>query len=234
MTGEPLPRYVQISEMLIRDIAAGRLVDGARLPPERRMAQDLDVSVGTLRKALDDLSAKGLMNRVQGSGNYIVARASVPSIYAMFRLETLAGGGLPTARVLSVELHPKPVGVPEFGPSDQGFRIRRLRYLDDAPVAVEEIWLDGSRCDAIDVADLSDSLYLYYRTRLGLVIGHAEDRIGLDAVPSWAPEAFDLAPETPAPLIERVSWAQDGVPAEYSRTWFDNHKARYVSRLGKG
>ena len=36
-----LPIYVQISEMLIRDVSAGHYLDGARLPPERQLATDL-------------------------------------------------------------------------------------------------------------------------------------------------------------------------------------------------
>ena len=39
--GASLPRYIQISEMLIREIAAGRRADGSRLPAEREMAADL-------------------------------------------------------------------------------------------------------------------------------------------------------------------------------------------------
>ena len=46
-----LPKYVQIAEMLIREIAAGHLADGARLAPEREMAATLGTSVTTLRKA---------------------------------------------------------------------------------------------------------------------------------------------------------------------------------------
>ena len=66
-----LPIYVQISEMLIRDVSAGHYLDGARLPPERQLATDLGVSVTTLRKALDDMAQKGMLKRRQGSGNYI-------------------------------------------------------------------------------------------------------------------------------------------------------------------
>ena len=55
-----LPKYVQISELLIRDIAAGRLMDGERLAPEREMAESLATSVGTLRKALAILEEKGI------------------------------------------------------------------------------------------------------------------------------------------------------------------------------
>ena len=50
-----LPVYLQISERLIREIGAGRLPDGARLPPEREMAASFSISVGTLRKALAEL-----------------------------------------------------------------------------------------------------------------------------------------------------------------------------------
>ena len=73
-----LPKYVQISELLIRDIAAGRLMDGERLPPEREMADGLNTSVGTLRKALAILEKKGMLDRLQGSGNYIRHGADVP------------------------------------------------------------------------------------------------------------------------------------------------------------
>ena len=82
--GQSLPKYVQISEMLIRDIAAGRLVDGERLAPERDMAKSLDISVGTLRKALADLESKGALQRIHGSGNYIKAQAQMSSIYSVY------------------------------------------------------------------------------------------------------------------------------------------------------
>ena len=59
-----LPAYVQISELLIRDISGGRLMDGERLPPEREMAKTLSTSVGTLRKALAILVEKKLLERV--------------------------------------------------------------------------------------------------------------------------------------------------------------------------
>jgi len=155
-----LPKYVQISEMLIREIAAGHLADGARLPPERDMAADLDISVGTLRKA--------------------------------------------------------------------------LRFLDGEVIAVEEIWLDASHKQTITADDLSDSLYHFYRAELDLVIASVVDEIGVGRVPDWAPDSFHLRTGATTGYIERVSKTASGEAAEFSRTWFDNGKARYVSRMGKG
>ena len=232
--GASLPRYIQISEMLIREIAAGRRADGSRLPAEREMAADLGVSVGTLRKALSDLEGKGLLERVQGSGNYVRSRAAVASVYAFFRLELPEGGGLPTAEVISVSREAKPAGAPTFGPGAEGHRIRRVRRLDGVPVALEEIWLDGARAERLTREDLSESLYEFYRDGLGLVIGRIEDRIWAAPPPEWGE---GLPVETAVDLmgyIERLSFDAYGQAVEFSRTWFDNDKARYVSRLGKG
>ena len=229
-----LPKYIQVSERLIRDIAAGHLADGARLPPEREMADELGLSVGTLRKALAVLADKGLLSRVQGSGNYIRHVPGVASVYGFLRLERRGGGGLPTAQVLAVDRLPKPGDAPTFGTDPQGWRIRRLRRLDGIVVAVEEIWLDGARAVALSPDDLSDSLYLHYRDRLGLVIASVEDRVGQRSVPDWAPAAFGPAVGVPCAHITRLSRDEAGARVEFSRTWFDADRARYISRMGRG
>jgi len=227
-----LPLYQQISELLLRDIAAGRLSDGARLPPERYLAQTLGIAVGTLRRALADLEAKGIIDRVQGSGNYVRASALPASIYALFRLELAeGGGGLPTAEILDVARLPKDPGLPAFGTAPDAHRIRRLRRLSGVVAAVEEIWLDGSYARRIAAAELGPSLYLHYRQRFGLWITAAEDRVGVDAVPDWAPPGFGLRPGAPAGLVERLSLSREGARAEVSRAWFDPAVVRYVARL---
>jgi len=225
-----LPLYVQVSEMLVREILAGRLIDGERLPPEREMAKDLRVAIGTLRKALADLADKGLLERIQGSGNYVRAGGSQDTVYAMFRLELPQGGGLPRADVLEVATRPKPGDLPVFGTALTAARIRRLRYLNDVVIAVEEIWLDADQGE-VKPAALSDSLYYYYRTQLGFWITRAEDRVRIGPVPDWAPAAFPRRAGDPVGFIERFSWADKPQPVEFSRTWFDPDRAHYVQRL---
>ncbi len=225
-----LPIYVQISELLIRDIAAGRLIDGERLPPERDMASNLNVSVGTLRKSLAELEKKGMLERIQGSGNYIRETGTQNSVYAMFRLELPEGGGLPRADILSVDHLKKPAGLPKFGLSDYGSRVRRMRYLNDTIIAVEEIWLDES-AGTIDRNLLSDSLYRYYQQQLGFWITRAEDRVSVGSVPDWTPEGFTKPAGQTAGYIERFSWSEKADPVEFSKTWFDPDRATYVQRL---
>ncbi|MEM6888893.1 MAG: GntR family transcriptional regulator [Pseudomonadota bacterium] len=224
-----LPKYIQISELIIRDISAGRLMDGERLPPERDMARDLGTSIGTLRKALASLETKGLLKRVQGSGNYVQRPQDAQGVYAMFRLELPEGGGLPTARVLSVEACEKAPDLPSFGASQFGTRIRRRRYLNGVAIAVEEIWLDAG-AGTLNAQQISDSLYQSYLKHLHFWITRAEDRVTVDALPDWTPSDFGM-PGTTCGYVERFSWADGSRPVEYSRTWFDPDQAVYVQRL---
>lgn len=229
-----LPLHMQISELLTRDIAAGRLVEGERLPPEREMAAQHGISVGTLRKALAALQAQGLLERIHGSGNYIRLRPEPDgdaAVYAFLRLELAEGGGLPTARVLSVDRLAKDPALPPFGTDPQGYRIRRLRFLSGTVAAVEEIWLDAALAPELKASDLSESLYYFYRTRLGLRIARAEDRVGQGPLPGWAPPEFPHRPGTALPMITRVSHSHDGQAIEASWTWFDPDHIRYTVRL---
>lgn len=226
-----LPVYVQISEMLIRDINAGHYLEGARLPPERQMATELEVSVTTLRKALDDMAQKGMLEKKQGSGNYIKNRKTLESVYSFFRVELIAGGGLPTAELLALDRAIKPAHFPTFGDSDEAFRIRRLRRLSGHPAVLEEIWLDGDQSAQINPWDLSESLYLFYRKSLNLWITEAEDQLGLAAVPDWSPRNFGPVPGENCLCTQRLSRSQSGATVEFSLNWIDTKVARYIARI---
>ena len=107
-----LPVYLQIAEQLSREISAGLLAEGQRLPAERQMAKDYNVTVRTLRKSLARLTETGLLARKQGSGNYIQKNENADSIYSFFRLERPQGGGLPSANLVRVDSLKKPKDLP--------------------------------------------------------------------------------------------------------------------------
>lgn len=230
--GGALPLYIQISELLAREIAAGIWPDGARLPTEVELARSLGVAVGTLRKALADLEGRGLLERIQGSGTYVRARAKTGAIYEFFHLELKDGAGLPTARILSLDRLPHPDFAPRFGDgsSTEAWRIRRLRYLGDAPAAVEEIWFDVRHAPSLDAADIPESLHLFYREALGFWIARVEDRVSVSPCPDFAPHGLPFRAGDPLGRVERISWGNADTIEEYSRNWFDPATVAYVAR----
>ena len=230
VTVASLPVYLQIAELVSRQIDAGILADGHRLPPEREMAAAHGVSVTTLRKSLARLTEMGQLDRRQGSGNYIRQTEGSAAIYTMFRLERPGGGGLPTARLLSLSTIEPSADIRPFAPAGRAHRFRRLRFLDDVPVALEEIWLDAVAAPELPKDRISDSLYKFYSEALGLWITRTEDRVSVAPVPDWTNGEFPLPSGTPAGYVERKGWSHDGAWAEYSRTWYDPAAAHFVAR----
>lgn len=242
---KPLPVYVQISELLARQIRAGHWRVGERLPTEADLAGSMDVAVGTLRKALAVLETEGVLERIQGSGTYVrgglqtgttTGQRTGGSIYEFFRLELKDAPGLPTAHILAVDKVERPPEVPVLGPIAppgayaSAWRVRRLRLLDETPVALEEIWFDARRVRKLQPAQLGDSMYLYYKTVCNLWVSRVEDRIYAAAVPPWTVPAFAVPAGHMAGFIERTAWTATNELAEYSRTWFDPQNCRYSSR----
>ena len=234
-----LPLYIQISELLTREIAAGLYAQGDRLPPESELARTLEVAVGTLRKALAELEVRGLLERRQGSGTYVKGfdldgassrRGLQSSVYGFFKLELLRGGGLPTASVIDFAKIPTPTPfLASF--TRTCYRIRRLRSLGGLPVAIEEIYFDARHGGDLKIEDLGEALYQFYQTRFGFWIARTEDHIGMGEVPAWSPSLFAPSIGSVCPSVERVSWSGKNQIEEYSVTWFDPERCRYVNRM---
>ena len=63
--------YQQIVDRVQREIAEGRLMPGAPLPSFRQLAEDLLVSVITVKRAYEELERAGIIFRRQGLGTFV-------------------------------------------------------------------------------------------------------------------------------------------------------------------
>lgn len=65
------PLYTALAELLQQDIANGTLLPGTKLPPQRELADFLDINVSTVTRAFKICSNKGLLSSVTGSGTFV-------------------------------------------------------------------------------------------------------------------------------------------------------------------
>jgi len=77
-------RYLALAEMLEKDIEAGKYGIGAKLPSERFLAKELNVSHLTVRQGIELLARKGLVRKELGSGTYVNATKADPIIGILF------------------------------------------------------------------------------------------------------------------------------------------------------
>lgn len=72
-----VPRYLQIAEDIVQQIRAGALKPGDQVPSEAEMVERYGVSGGTIRKAMSEVRASGLVDTRHGKGSYVKARPPV-------------------------------------------------------------------------------------------------------------------------------------------------------------
>src|SRR3712207_8929619 len=86
------PLYRQVRDVLVKRIADGVWQTGQILPSEPEIAQDLGVSAGTVRKALDEMTAENLVVRRQGRGTFVARHDDTRILFQFFKLTPDSGG----------------------------------------------------------------------------------------------------------------------------------------------
>lgn len=78
----PGPLYQQIVEALKREVASGRLAPGRPLPSFRTLAEELQVSLITVKRAYEELEREGVIYRRQGLGTFIAENGAAAAQHA--------------------------------------------------------------------------------------------------------------------------------------------------------
>ncbi|MBW1838017.1 MAG: GntR family transcriptional regulator, partial [Deltaproteobacteria bacterium] len=73
----PIPKYLQISAWLRESIQVGRYKTDERLPSEIELSQMCRVNRNTLRQAIGELTAQGMLKKVKGLGTFVTASEPV-------------------------------------------------------------------------------------------------------------------------------------------------------------
>lgn len=213
------PLYAQVRDQLVRRLIDGAWTPGALIPSEMELARQLNVSQGTVRKALDSMTADHMLVRRQGRGTYVAEPEESRILFQFFRLSPDNGvASFPDSRVLSTgRAKPTKTETASLGlvPDDQVFRIERIRSLSGQPILIETITLPENRFSRFDeLAEIPNNVYRLYSERWGITIGSAEER--LKAIAASARDAAKLGCQRGEPLllISRVARDLENAPVE--------------------
>ena len=200
------PLYQQIKEALLARIVSGDWPPGTFIPSESALSKEYGVSVGTLRKALDDLASDLVVIRLQGKGTVVATHDSDRSLFQFFHLTRLDGTrSMPISRVLIRECRPatmEEAKILELEAGSAVVHIRRVRDLEGSPALLEDLVVDASRFPALEFEPdpLPNTLYQLYQQRFGQSVARAEER--LFAVAAGTPEQETLGVTLGSPLLE--------------------------------
>jgi len=243
MTSDPAespgfrPLYRQVHDLLRRRIAEGHWRADDPLPSENRLAAELGVSQGTVRKALDDLARENLVIRRQGRGTFVAAHSLERLMFQFFMLRGDEGEGrLPQSRLLDCRrglAETSEIGRLALAEGAMVLRIDRLRLLREQPSIVERIVVPDALFPRLgDGGDpVPNTLYDVYQRRFGVTVARALER--LKAVAASPEEAGLLGIATGMPLLEidRLAYDLDGRAVEWRLSRCLTEGVHYASVL---
>jgi GntR family transcriptional regulator len=240
-TGLNKPLYVQIQEYIAEMILSGKLQPETRLQSEREFSEELGVSRMTVRRALTELVAEGLLERRHGSGTYVakprvtyLAHELVDSTGAM-RSRNIATNSqlLEFSEIVASRRLAELLDL-EIGNSI--YRVIILRHANRVPVLLERGFYPASRCPQLEEWDLEKSeipglLAQIYGARLGKVIQTLEAVAANEGIsaPLRVREGFPLL------MLSRTVYdAESGKPIQYAQDFYRGDYARIQMSFNMG
>src|ERR1700747_3027147 len=142
----PSPLYAKIEETIATEIAEGEYPPGDQLPTEDELLQRLEVSRITVRRAIQNLVHRGLLEIRRGRGTFVAEPHIEAELTKLsgFVEDMNAAGRRASARVVSQGVVPATARIAERLQLARGtrvMRIERVRLADGVPVSFDETYL---------------------------------------------------------------------------------------------
>lgn len=233
------PQYAQVEAALAAEIAGGGLPPGSQLEPEARLMERFRVSRTTVRKAVENLVARGLVEIRRGKGTFVAQPRITQELTELtgFVEDMLALGRSPTARLLDKQLVPADADVARqlaVPPGTQVMRIQRVRLADGVALSLDETYLPRDIGEKIASHDLdAEPIFSLLEDKYDLPLTDAEYRLlAVTATPEVA-RALDVAAGSAVFLIERTSYTSGQRPIDYEKLHYRGDLIRFATRLAR-
>jgi GntR family transcriptional regulator len=232
------PLYQQIKTLMTRSLRVGEWRPGEAIPSEMELAARFKVSQGTVRKAIDELSAENLLVRRQGKGTFVATHAEQKNQYRFLRLMPDGDdAGRVQRRFIDCRRLRSPADVARslaLKPGDAVVNVRRVLTFNAVPVVFDDIWLPGQLFKGLTAERLSDykgPMYGLFESEFGVHMIRADEKIR--AVAADAVSAPALAVDVGHPLlsVERLSFTYDDKPVELRHGLYNTAGYHYRNAL---
>ena len=214
-------KRVQVRSILERLIET-ELNPGDAIPSERALVGRLAVSRVTVRQAIADLVAAGVLERVHGKGTYLTGPQVNSRLHlTSFSREMRDRGLRPATVVLSATEEPADDDVCyalRIAPGQSVVRVERLRTADGTPMAYEVGHYPSVLFPGLLKRELG-SLYDVFASEYGVVVSSGEQTVRAESADAHRARILGIAKRAPLLVQERVTYAGERA-IEMSTSWY--------------
>ena len=216
------PLYEEVKKKITKSLIQGEWRPGEAIPSEFELACKYDVSQGTVRKAIDELSAESILIRRQGKGTY-VATHNEENIQLRF-LRLTSNLGLKEKldnRLVSFSKEKatnKLAKILNINPASTILSLKRILTFNEKPLILDVIKIPAQSFRGLTaemVVEKKGSMYRMYETDFGVRMLRADEKIKAISANFESASLLNVKENSPLLSVERLSYTYDNKPLEW-------------------
>ncbi len=226
------PLYKRIHKVISTGIDQGVFKNNDALPSERELANTLDVSRVTIRKAIESLANEGLVCQKRGAGTFVSLRVEQPLSKLTGFTEDITSRGLtPSIKWLDRSCGfatPEESLALKLSPGAPVSRLYRIRFADDKPMCLEHATLPK---DVLPHPEqLDSSLYLELEKK-NMRPTRALQKLRAQLIEKEHARLLQVSTGTACLYIERCSFLPNGREIEFVRSYYRGDSYDFIAEL---
>jgi GntR family transcriptional regulator len=238
--GVPLttPLYREVKRQLMAALSNGEWKPGDAIPAERRLAERYGISIGTVRRAIDELVAENMLIRQQGRGTFVASHNRDRLLFYFFHVVPQNGAKeYPVVRLLGFargkadKLASETLAIAIGEPI---FRFRNLLSLSGEPVIVDDIAVSAARFPGMTeraIRDRPSTVYNLYQDAFSISVVRTVERLRATTADDDIAPLLHVAPGAPLLQVRRVALTYSDVPVELRISHVNTAHHEYWSEL---
>ena len=232
------PLYKEVKRQLMVELVSGEWKAGTAIPAEKRLSERFAVSIGTIRKAIDELVGENILIRQQGRGTFVATHNRERLLFYFFHIVGHDGAkAYPVVTLQSFARGKAVEGEAAALAIDRGnpvFRIRNLLQLSGTPVMVDDIVIDQRRFAGLTEKQFTarpNTIYNLYQDSFGINIVRTQERLRSIIADASHAKLLRIAAKAPLLRIARVAFSYQDVPIESRTSIVNTAKHEYWSEI---
>jgi len=216
------PLYEEVKKKITESLIQGEWKPGEVIPSEVELACKYNVSQGTVRKAIDELSAESILIRRQGKGTYVATHNEENIQLRFLRLTSNLGLKEKLDNQLVAFSKEKATNklakILNINPASTILSLKRILTFNEKPLILDVIKIPAQSFRGLTaemVVQKKGSMYRMYETDFGVRMLRADEKIKAISANFDAASLLNVKENSPLLSVERLSYTYDNKPLEW-------------------
>lgn len=234
--GSGSPLYKVVKRRLGEALHRNDWKPGEVIPSEKQLAERFHVSIGTVRKAVDELVAESVLVRQQGRGTFVAAHSEARYVFSFFHVRRHDGykehpevAMVRFGRAVADDYAAQMLGV---APGAGLFRIQNVLRLEGTPVVVDDIYLPAERFRGLTEARArarKGTLYQLYQAEFDVTVLRTDERLRSIVADKPTAALLEVAPGAPLLQVIRLAFSFRDRPVELRYSYVNTSRHEYFT-----